>query len=110
MDEFTRTAIKESIEHWKEEQAKTDPHQIHIAGENCPLCVAFFSLAREWNQCCGACPVFLDTGETECDETPYYKARSAWNLWKEDPDDSRLKQQWIDEAQKEIDYLESLLK
>lgn len=65
MDNETLEALKGSIK----------KHENILAGigtdkgpKNCPLCKLF------WEHNCGECPIFTETGEMYCEETPY----EAW--------------------------------
>lgn len=67
MNKETLTALKGSIEKWKDirfNEGKDD------GTENCPLCKLYYT---EWDddKLCVGCPVSEKTGEDSCSSTPY---------------------------------------
>ena len=96
--------IERSIEHW--EKLRDDP----LTSEKptsmwCALCDEYF------HQRCRDCPIEERTGEDRCDNTPYSDAYIAWEDWKNclKDEEEDLRQEFEVHAQKELDFLTSLL-
>lgn len=93
MKKSTRKALKASIEHWeqnldmlilnhlsKEEDLTKD---IYLFIDSCPLCKIFYGSDSFYsNKYCTGCPVFIATGSTGCDNSPWNKIYS-WHGNKE---------------------------
>jgi hypothetical protein len=77
-------ALDKSIEFWKKRKDNSD------LDFECPLCLLFTH--REDVQDCVGCPVMRVTGVDDCEETPY------WN---------RMRFEWKNYCQAEIDFLET---
>lgn len=95
MDAATLEALKKSIEHWKENVRAESLVRTSTATRDCALCSLFY------NKGCLGCPVFKETGYTNCYYTPYYQAveaKYAENI-----------QDFKSAAQAELDFLKSLL-
>ena len=67
-----RSALEESLRHW-ERMLKPENWQgiERPTGSQCACCIAFDG--------CEECPIFEHTEVEDCEGTPYYKARSAWD-------------------------------
>lgn len=106
MNPETKEALQKSIEHWK--RMRDNPSKDEAPGpETCALCQKFIDLD------CVGCPVSEYIEESGCNNTPYGKAERAFWYYLDDdsataPKERRL-QRWKEAAQKEIDFLESLL-
>lgn len=94
METTTLNALKASIEKWK---SIRDGNEIYAGPNNCPLCKLFYSDGD-----CIECPVRTHTGKRACADTPI----NEWEAWDIEQvvtlEEAAL-------AQKEIDFLESLL-
>lgn len=112
MNPKTLKALKESIAHWK--RMKQDPKcGDEPAGWDCALCRRFNSFCHTFGgerYAFGGerCPVAAAAGSLNCSNTPYSSARDAWYYYHEQGGKTRLRQ-WRTAAQREIDFLESLL-
>lgn len=104
----TREALEDSIAHWKrmktvrfEDRAQIDPDlkPESPGGEQCALCQLFCAHGGV----CVGCPVKLKSGASMCDDTPFWSASGTWH------NAQRWEKEWPPAAQKEIDFLESLL-
>mgnify|MGYP003641138715 CR=1 FL=1 len=109
-------ALLESIKHWEENVAASSPITVNTRADACALCVKYRAESSvEW---CGGCPVFADTGQKNCRATPYTGAMIAKDNWdravrnrKWDTEQlTETREAWRIAAQKELDYLKSLLK
>lgn len=92
MDEVTLTALKESIEKWEKRAAGEHSERANIL--SCPLCVLYHEDCRDDGKPCEGCPVLAKTGRDCCHGTPYY------DYWHNNT---------IENAQRELDFLKSLL-
>jgi mRNA deadenylase 3'-5' endonuclease subunit Ccr4 len=66
----TKIALDGSIKHWEENLKEALTHfnekfEIDTSSKSCPLCVRFN------HSCCVECPIFMATGNTNCNGTPY---------------------------------------
>jgi len=107
MNKATAKALEQSIKHWermrdgKRHKTKDDTDnsidglEVPMA-EDCALCRKFDC------QICEGCPVMNKTGKDNCDGSPYWKARYAFNERGVDSPEFKAA------AQKMIDFLESL--
>lgn len=73
MDKETLTALKASIAKWEENASVAKTMDILIDASDCPLCDLF-----NGEGVCDGCPVSERTGQTACDDTPYYDAYDAY--------------------------------
>lgn len=74
MDEPTRTALEESIEHWEENLAHAEAGEVmkvSTASMDCALCQRFMGSA------CQGCPVSERTARLCCRNTPYHLVDKA---------------------------------
>lgn len=92
-NELTINAVKDSISHWEQMRDERNCGEVPDASF-CALCDLF-------NNDCRQCPVMIVTGETDCVDTPFYEARIAFEEGSDEV--------WREAAQKEIDFLKSLL-
>lgn len=88
-----KQAILASIEKWEKKAAGVDTDD--IGPEDCPLCQLFFKFR------CEGCPILAKTGSHFCYDTPY----SAYVriLVK------GTKDEIMEKAQEEVDFLKTLL-
>lgn len=102
-------AIRASIAAWEKKRDESDPREIHIGVNDCPLCVAYRKFKKKYDgETCGVCPVKKHTGMPFCDDTPFEGAWHALSNWRLYPRDPRAKPRWITAAQAEIDFLKML--
>lgn len=99
MPAATLKALKASIAHWRRMADGKAHGGEEPYGEHCALCDMFLN---EFNRCTG-CPVATRTGEIDCNNTPYWKARNAWDDYGRDSKHFRAA------ARKELAFLKSLL-
>ena len=71
MDEKTAAALEESIAKWKRNARVRDIENAKIYGDSCALCKLFPG--------CGECPVFVFTGYTDCQYTPWRAVFNAYH-------------------------------
>jgi hypothetical protein len=102
MDERTLAALDDSIAHHERCLAEDDPNEILLGPHQCALCRLFYR-----DECTG-CPVRAQTGQDECEDSPYYEAHHAWSDWWLEPGSSDLKDAYRAKEQIEIDFLKSL--
>lgn len=79
--------------------------------EDCALCGLFNTgKEKEFEKTCDGCPVAERTGQIWCNGSPYADAHEAWEINQQmsapGEEDKKI---WEAAAQKEIDFLESLL-
>jgi len=105
MDAKTLKALKGSIAKWEKIASGVGSDK---GTGNCPLCKIFYAAG------CEDCPVFMQTGETDCWDTPFRE----WSGLGEPDTSGKLtdkngKRALTDHAksiaQREVDFLESLL-
>lgn len=99
MDSQMVQALKESIEKW--EQRASGVYEGLDGSGSCPLCIETFKrndLQQTKLRCLG-CPVYEKTKQTYCGGTPYDEYVDT---------DSRSSEE-REAAQKEVDFLKSLL-
>jgi len=110
MNEVSRVALRESIEHW--ERMLDEPWVSRLGPDTCALCVVYRqSDADSWG--CTGCPVRARTNRIGCEGTPYSRAAVAYDDWYYN---YRWHVSmavwgylnWRIAAQKEIDFLKSL--
>jgi hypothetical protein len=112
--ELRNNALLDSIKHWQENFAAQTPDQAELGPGACALCDAFRNDTVDTENCTN-CPVKEKTGYDLCDGSPYHEAWLAWEQWSENnttasPEEAeQLKTAWQAAAQKEIDFLISLL-
>lgn len=106
MNPTTLKALKASIEHWKR-MRDSDTRKEKPYSTYCALCCLFIS-----NNCLG-CPVRDATRLSGCHGSPYNAAEIAWHRHymaeETNQGEPYLKKVWREAAQKEIDFLESLI-
>lgn len=73
MNEATKKALEDSIEHWRRMETGNRINGETPHGSFCALCAMFFSKYAK----CEGCPVAEDTGYPGCYETPYYAAKTS---------------------------------
>ena len=111
----TRTALEESIAHWK--QLTANPLTWPIGMGSCALCTMF--RADDIDIECADCPVMIRSGANFCHYTPYtdffnYRAEVKAKLAAEDLRLSERSQvdhkRLVTLAKKEVSFLKSLRK
>lgn len=103
MDERTLTALKTSIEHWKENAVAETVNEASLDVSDCALCDEFWALD------CAGCPVFSRTGRRCCAGSPYIAASNAFDSWSGQPTSKEARDNWRSAAIAEIAFLKSLL-
>ena len=88
----TLNAITESIEKWKLIALNNGFKAIDT--EKCPLCMVYS------NNCYG-CPIFIDTGEEDCEGTVFY-------FWRSSGDSPSLDFDRVSYALEMVSYLQRL--
>ena len=76
MDSKTLTALKASIEHWRENESVIRVAEVSVGAQGCALCFEFFQADT-----CAGCPVYEATGQSRCELTPYNDAYNAYDDW-----------------------------
>jgi hypothetical protein len=107
MNPTTLTALKASIEHWKR-MRDSDTQYEKPYSTYCALCSLFI------DKDCRGCPVREATHTNRCQDSPYNAAEIAWHRYYMPEEYEREDQEgalktWREAAQKEIDFLESLI-
>lgn len=92
----TAEALELSIKHWEENVAVEKIYHARLGISSCALCVKF----RTNGLCCFGCPVYEESGEIGCRETPYVEAHIAYV--------NRNLENFKIAAQKEVEFLKSL--
>ena len=106
-------ALKESIAHHKRNLAAENPEDVKIGPSHCALCELYNNYQNEclYNECLN-CPVYENTGEIFCKDTPYEQLHEKLMLWKDNinyPEWSDFFKDMFRKAeQDEIKFLESL--
>lgn len=103
------TPLEKSIEHWKENVAAMRPSQVKVAGRYCALCAEHWSETNPGDNECSGCPVENFTGYSGCDESPFWQASFAADLWRSNPNTPECATDFALAAQAELDFLISLL-
>ncbi len=108
MDKKAEQALRQSIQHWKEnlERAEGDRvSKIDTSARSCALCNMFFESG------CQGCPVSCQTGKDCCNGTPYIRARETIREYLSLPLDRRHHElpAIVKAVKDEIQFLESLL-
>lgn len=102
MSPATLKALRGSIKKW--ERIATGKG-IDKGGENCPLCQLFILP----NDSCAGCPIATRTKQSDCHGTPYMEWHDV-NPWPEDAGGRKATTKaHRAAAQKELDFLKSLL-
>lgn len=116
MNKAAQTALKKSIKHWEENVAAKHPSKANSHAEACALCTMFSDNLDEAGQWCTGCPVKARTRRDLCRSTPWSRAEAAWSGWvlKNETKENLVQQEraravWQTAAQKELDFLRSLL-
>lgn len=108
MNKLTHNALEKSIQHWERmRDNKRNKSMDKESGDglempwdvDCALCRKF---KLKQNEDCSGCPIMLKTGYSECANTPYYDARSAFDHY------GIESHQFKASAQEMIDFLISL--
>lgn len=101
MNEGTKTALRASIQHWKDVANSTTLYQHGIGVKDCALCRRFNQPGMTAYYMCGGCPVKDYTGRKGCVGTPHEAVAAA-----QDQGDLSW---FLSAAQEEVEFLESLL-
>ena len=104
MDAKTLRALKGSIKKWEK---IVDGTGVDKRGDNCPLCQLF--CVRSTHRWCYGCPVYETTRNSNCNETPYYAVLHSMVYDKEKGGFRAKSVKSKILAQKELDFLKSLL-
>ena len=100
-------ALRASIKKWKKNLRAKDPHDIKLGSIDCPLCVLIDPRSV---LSCGGCPVYIATKQHFCrGNRAYNNALVARNDWLDEVESKFLRKRFQTHAQKEVDFLESLL-
>jgi hypothetical protein len=102
MDEPTIRALRESIQHWRENERAAMPGDASAQSDDCALCQKFKA-----DYCLG-CPVEGYTGKKYCGLTPYEDASIALHAWWKAPS-KQTRDAFHAAARAEREFLESLL-
>lgn len=110
----TLAALRASIKHWEQNRDVREPIFAGIQAKDCPLCDVFLdrhrfkaeSFVRDY---CGACPIAKKTGQPGCEGTPWMATRQALSTWSCNPGNAFYRHRWRVVAQREVDFLISLL-
>lgn len=105
MDAKTLEALKASIAKWERNAEATDPSDVRLGSDECPLCDVFHMRAIS----CNGCPVSDRTGRPFCVESPYISAWNAWFLWNSRPENTERRDRAHAAARDEVAFLKSLL-
>lgn len=106
MDAKTAEALESSILHWQDNVAAERPLDASTSAEDCALCRMFFR--NGMRDACRGCPVFLKTGKSHCDDTPYDLALPAHENWDDGYGGIAMRDAFRLAAQAELDFLISL--
>jgi hypothetical protein len=109
MNPETLKALDESIEHWKKNAAAKTKRESSVFANRCALCQRFRS--DEYGEPCERedgekCPVYIATGYTLCEESPYVEAAEIW--FSTMSDESLPQPVWREAAQAEESFLRAL--
>lgn len=108
MDKHVEQALRASIEKWKANAEAEYSSDYLISPSSCPLCRLFHgTYIDDYHHCIG-CPVYENTGETDCEGTPYADAAKKLRLWHRSGD-TKYMEAVRSAALEEVAYLESLL-
>ena len=99
MNNETLAALKDSIQHWRDNVTAKTPGKASTYWTDCPLCRMFLDAK------CDGCPV----GHRGCMRTPYDDAADALDAWILHDGDLDCRENWRWAAQAELDFLISLL-
>lgn len=91
--------LEKSIKHWHENYNAVTPDEVKTGSDECALCALYSG------NTCTSCPVYKDTGISECRGTPYEGAYSALSRWRQG---LITRSQWCRACMKEIKYLKGL--
>lgn len=112
MDSRTLAALKSSIAHWERLATGKRKHNECVGVDDCSLCGMFNKHKSLKDPApdtrCNGCPVFEHTGERFCKDTPFDQAQDIAGMVDEfdEPLDTEM---FKEAAQKELEFLESLL-
>lgn len=100
-------ALRASIKKWKKNAKAKDPHEVKLGPMDCPLCVL---IDPHTVRSCGGCPIYIATKQHFCrGNRAYNDALTARNHWWNRAKSKSLRKRFQIHAQKEVDFLESLL-
>ena len=100
-------ALRASIKKWKKNAKAKSPLDVKLGRRDCPLCVLIEPHAI---QSCGGCPIYTATKQHFCrGNHAYNDALTARNDWRDEVKSKFLRKRFRIHAQKEVDFLESLL-
>lgn len=104
MDAITLQALKNSIEHWKENEAAASSDMVSVWSDDCALCQLFVDRTGS----CDGCPVAKKTGLDQCKGSPWSAARDAFYYWR-NYQTRELEGNFRFAAKAEREFLESLI-
>lgn len=107
------TPLEESIEHWKRLVSGNRNKYEEFGSNDCALCQAYLNWNKPGTQICAGCPVMEATGQTLCHGSPFDIIRDLdmeWRNGNHNEDEELMDTPDFKEAaQKELDFLKSLL-
>lgn len=101
MDKRTADALELSIAHWERNVAAETPDDASVSAKCCALCITF-------RPTCAGCPVKDETGQTDCEDSPYEQAFERFILWMDHDRSAHHLLAWRAAAQCELDFLKGL--
>jgi hypothetical protein len=104
MNYETRLALVLSIAKWKRNVVAETPYDVTVGTKTCALCQLFSG-----DNDCGDCPVKVRAGVGCCRNTPYCTAFTTHHIWSISASNTMLHDAFREAAQREVDFLESLL-
>ncbi len=112
MNPETLEALKMSIAHWERLASGKRQEGEEVSVWQCALCAVFQIPIESNDQKCVGCPVFEKTMQQFCRGTPFVTAEALADS--PDPDDEANRdyldsEEFQDAAQKELEFLKSLL-
>lgn len=103
---MSKQALIKSILHWVDNCEANKPEEASISSSDCALCETYYkSLA---DNPCEYCPIYKDTEEPTCLNTPYEDAEDVWEDWRF-YETKKYKKKFRKAAFEEVRYLISLL-
>lgn len=110
MKKETLTALRKSIEHWRE-NSTAQFSNVRVHSEACALCARFYGeheCKRTYGGRSELCPVHMNTGYLYCIRSPWSVASAAYKEWREKRNKS-TRDAFRRAAINELRFLEKLL-
>lgn len=101
MDKRTTDALELSIAHWERNVTAEMPDDASVGAKRCALCIAL-------RPTCAGCPVKDETGQTDCEGSPYEEAFEHFIVWMDHDSSACHLAAWRVAAQRELDFLKGL--